>query len=104
MYIGGMGARSKNFYNDIFSKSGYSGEAKTIQDLYLAGEKKAAEEAIPDEYLANSSLIGPEGFVKERLHALKESGVTSLNVNLIGQETKERVSQLEKLRNLVDSM
>ena len=104
LYIGGMGARSKNFYNDIFSKSGYSAEAKTIQDLYLAGEKKAAEEAIPEEYLANSSLIGPEGFVKERLHALKESGVTSLNVNLIGQETKERVSQLEKLRNLVDSM
>ena len=104
LYIGGMGARSKNFYNDIFSKSGYSKEAKIIQDLYLSGEKKAAEEAIPDEYLANSSLIGPESFVKERIHALKESGVTSLNVNLMGQETAERVAQLEKLRNLVDSM
>ena len=75
-----------------------------IQDLYLAGEKKAAEEAIPEQYLANSSLIGPEGFVKERLQALKESGATSLNVNLMGQEIGERVSQLEKLRNLVDSM
>lgn len=104
LYIGGMGARSKNFYNDIFSKSGYGAEAKTIQDLYLAGEKKAAEEAIPEEYLANSSLIGPEGFVRERLHALKDSGVTSLNINLMGQEVGERVTQLEKLRNLVDSM
>ena len=66
-------------YNDIFSKSGYAAEAKTIQDLYLAGEKKAAEEAIPDEYLAKNSLIGDEGFVRERLHALKDSGVTALN-------------------------
>ena len=74
LYIGGMGARSKNFYNDIFAKSGYVDEAKVIQDLYLAGDKKAAEEAIPADYLAKSSLIGPEGFVKERLYALRESG------------------------------
>ena len=67
-------------------------------------QKKAAEEAIPEEYLANSSLIGPEGFVRERLHALKDSGVTSLNINLMGQAVGERVTQLEKLRNLVDSM
>jgi len=104
LYIGGMGARSKNFYNDIFSKSGYVDEAKIIQDLYLAGDKKAAEEAIPADYLAKSSLIGPESFVKERLYALRESGVTSLNVNFAGQNAEERVAQCEKLRNLVDSM
>ena len=104
LYIGGMGARSKNFYNDIFSKSGYSKEAKIIQDLYLSGKKKAAEEAIPDEYLANSSLIGPESFVKERIQALKDSGVTSLNINLMGQNTADRIVQMDKLRNLLDSM
>jgi hypothetical protein len=104
LYIGGMGARSKNFYNDIFAKSGYVDEAKVIQDLYLAGDKKAAEEAIPADYLAKSSLIGPEGFVKERLYALRESGVTSLNVNFAGQSAEERVAQCERLRNLVDSM
>ncbi len=104
LYIGGMGARSKNFYNDIFAKSGYEAEAKQIQDLYLAGEKKAAEEAIPDEYLAHSSLVGPEGFVRERLHALKESGVTSLNIGLAGQTRAERVAQCERLRNLVDTL
>ena len=60
LYVGGMGARSKNFYNDIFAK-GYEAEAKIIQDLYLAGDKKAAEAAIPEDYLAKSSLIGPEG-------------------------------------------
>ena len=104
LYIGGMGARSKNFYNDIFAQSGYVEEAKVIQDLYLAGEKKAAEEAIPDDYLAKSSLIGPEGFVTERLYALRESGVTSLNVSFSGGSIEERVAQCEKLRNLVDQM
>jgi len=104
LYIGGMGARSKNFYNDIFSKSGYAAEAKQIQDLYLAGEKKAAEEAIPEEYLARNSLIGPDSFVKERLHALKESGVSSLNVSFAGKNPAERVAQCERLKNLVDTM
>ncbi len=104
LYIGGMGARSKNFYNDIFAKSGYEEEAKQIQDLYLAGEKKAAEAAIPDEYLAKSALIGEEGFVRDRLYALRESGVTSLNVSLAGRSTEERVAQCERLRNLVDTL
>ncbi|MEM1436046.1 MAG: LLM class F420-dependent oxidoreductase [Pseudomonadota bacterium] len=103
LYIGGMGARSKNFYNQIFTKSGYAEEAKLIQDLYLAGEKKAAEEAIPADYLARSSLIGPEGFVSERIAALKAAGVTALNVSLIGKTTQERVAECDKLRNLVEA-
>lgn len=104
LYIGGMGARSKNFYNDIFAKSGYAAEAKQIQDLYLAGEKKAAEEAIPADYLANASLIGPDSFVRERLHALRDSGVNALNVSLAGSTTAERIAQCERLRNLVDTL
>ena len=104
LYVGGMGARSKNFYNQIFTKSGYGDAAKEIQDLYLAGSKKEAEAAIPDEYLERNSLIGPEGFVKDRLAALKESGVTSLNVGFMGQTRDERVRNCETLRNLVDSL
>ncbi|MGA0840113.1 MAG: LLM class F420-dependent oxidoreductase [Pseudomonadales bacterium] len=104
LYIGGMGARQKNFYNDIFSRSGYAAEAKQIQDLYLAGDKKAAEAAIPDSYLAKNSLIGPKGFVRERLHALRESGVNALNVGFLGRTTEERVRQCEELRNLVDAL
>ena len=104
LYVGGMGARSKNFYNDIFAKSGYEAEAKIIQDLYLSGDKKAAEAAIPEDYLAKSSLIGPEGFVKERLYALRESGVTSLNVSFVGTDAAQRTAQCEALRNLVDSL
>ena len=104
LYIGGMGARSKNFYNDIFAASGYPDEARQIQDLYLAGEKKAAEEAIPDDYLAKSSLIGDPGFVKERLYALRESGVTALNVSFAGIDSTERTQQCETLANLVAQM
>ena len=104
LYIGGMGARSKNFYNDIFSQSGYAAEAKQIQDLYLAGRKDEAAAAIPEDYLAKSALIGDEGFVRERLHALQESGVNALNVSFIGTDAKERVAQCDKLRNLVDAL
>jgi len=104
LYIGGMGARSKNFYNQIFAKSGYEKEAKIIQDLYLSGEKKAAEAAIPADYLAKTSLVGDPGFVRERLQALRASGVTSLNVGFAGNSSDERVAQCEQLRKLVDEL
>jgi alkanesulfonate monooxygenase SsuD/methylene tetrahydromethanopterin reductase-like flavin-dependent oxidoreductase (luciferase family) len=104
LYVGGMGARQKNFYNQIFAKSGYAAEAVLIQDLYLSGDKKAAEAAIPDEYLAENSLIGDEGFVRDRLQALKTSGVTALNVGLTGQTTADRVKTCEKLKDLVSAL
>ncbi len=101
LYVGGMGAREKNFYNQVFCKYGYDEEAATIQDLYLAGRKSQAEAAIPQSYLDATSLVGPEGFVKERLQALKEHGVTSLNVGFLGTTTAERVANCDKLANLV---
>jgi F420-dependent oxidoreductase-like protein len=104
LYIGGMGARSKNFYNDIFARSGYPAEAKLIQDLYLSGKKKEAEAAIPAEYLARNSLVGPDSFVRESLQVLKASGATSLNISLAGETLRDRVEQCEKLRKLVDDL
>ena len=103
LYIGGMGARSKNFYNQVFAKSGYASDAKIIQDLYLAGRKQEAEAAIPQDYLDKASLIGDEGFVRDRLAALREAGVNALNVSFHGATTAERVAQCDKLRNLVDA-
>lgn len=104
LYVGGMGAKEKNFYNQIFRKNGYEQEAETIQELFLAGRKDEAEAAIPADYLAKASLIGDEGFVTERLHALKDAGVNALNVSLFGDSREERIKQCEKLRNLVDAM
>lgn len=103
LYVGGMGARQKNFYNDIFRLSGYPDEARQIQDLYLSGEKKAAEEAIPDDYLARASLIGDAGFVRERVQALREAGVNALNVSFASKDRDERVRYCDELRNIVDA-
>lgn len=104
LYVGGMGAKEKNFYNQIFRKYGYEAEAERIQELYLGGRKSEAEAAIPDDYLEKSSLCGPEGFVRDRVDALKAVGVNCLNVSFMGYTTEERVRECERLRNLVDAM
>ena len=88
----------------IFRLSGYPEEAKAIQDLYLSGKKDAAEAAVPDAYLESTSLIGEPAFVRDRLTALRESGVTSLNVNFVGASAADRVRECDALRNLVDAM
>ncbi|MFJ4840687.1 LLM class F420-dependent oxidoreductase [Streptomyces sp. NPDC088746] len=80
LYIGGMGARGKNFYNELVCRYGYEKEAEVIQDLYLAGRKREAEAAVPDDLIDRTNLLGPEGFVRERIAAYRESGVTMLNV------------------------
>lgn len=104
LYVGGMGAKDKNFYNDIFRRSGYEAAADEIQELYLGGKKEEAAAAIPEEYLASSSLVGPAGFVSERLAALRDSGVTALNVGFLGRRLEDRVEQCRKLRELVDAL
>ncbi|MDH4017088.1 MAG: LLM class F420-dependent oxidoreductase, partial [Actinomycetota bacterium] len=101
LYVGGMGARDKNFYNDVFASYGYEKEAKEIQDLYLSGKKREAEAAIPADFIEQTTLVGSEGFVKDRLVQYKEAGVTSLNVSLAGETLDERVRTLGKLREIV---
>jgi F420-dependent oxidoreductase-like protein len=101
LYVGGMGAREKNFYNDVFASYGYEKEAKEIQDLYLSGKKREAEAAIPDRFIEETTLIGPESFVKDRLVQYKEAGVTTLNVTLHGATVEDRVRTLGQLRELV---
>lgn len=104
LYIGGMGAREKNFYNQIFRRYGYEREADAIQELFLSGRKDEAEAAIPDRYLEQACLVGDEHFVRDRLQALKASGVTTLNVSLVGDERAERVRQCDRLRELVETL
>ena len=67
LYVGGMGAREKNFYNDYTKRLGYENEAKLIQDLYLSGKKDEAAAAVPDSYVDETSLVGPAGHIKEQL-------------------------------------
>jgi F420-dependent oxidoreductase-like protein len=103
LYIGGMGARGKNFYNDLACRYGYEAEAKTIQDLYLDGKKQEAAAAVPDELVRAISLIGPEGYVRERVAAFKEAGATTLTVNAIAPDSAGRIAQIEKLRAIIDA-
>jgi F420-dependent oxidoreductase-like protein len=103
LYVGGMGARGKNFYNDVFASYGYEREARQIQDLYLSGKKAEAAAAVPKDFIEASTLIGPRAFVAERICELKESGVTSLNVHLVGNTLAERLETLANLRELADA-
>jgi F420-dependent oxidoreductase-like protein len=98
LYIGGMGAREKNFYNDLARMYGYEREATEIQDLYLGGQKKAAEAAVPLSLLEDLSLIGPEGYVKDRIAAFKAAGVTLLDVIPIGPDP---LGDVAKVKNWV---
>ncbi|MCB0927375.1 MAG: LLM class F420-dependent oxidoreductase [Mycobacterium sp.] len=100
LYIGGMGARGKNFYHDLATRYGYGAAADRIQELYLAGEKEAAAQAVPDDLVRDVSLIGPLGFVKERVAAYREAGVTVLNVVPLAGTPAERIALIEQLREL----
>jgi F420-dependent oxidoreductase-like protein len=96
LYVGGMGSREQNFYNDLVSRYGYEGEAKEIQDLYLDGQKDEAAARVPADLLERTNLIGDEGFVKDRLAAYKEAGVTMLNVTPVGGDPIEIISKLKE--------
>jgi F420-dependent oxidoreductase-like protein len=101
LYIGGMGARERNFYNQLACRYGYEAEAKLVQDLYLDGKKKEAAEAIPREFLELTNLVGPEGWIKDRLAAYAEAGVSILNVIPVAEQP---TALLESVRGWVDDL
>ncbi|HXH84781.1 MAG TPA: LLM class F420-dependent oxidoreductase, partial [Candidatus Tectomicrobia bacterium] len=80
LYVGGMGARGRNFYNDVARRYGYEDAARTVQDLYLAGRKEEAAAAVPDALVDDVALCGPPGRLRERLAEWKAAGVTTLMV------------------------
>jgi len=80
LYVGGMGARGRNFYNDIARRYGYEDAAKIIQDFYLSGKKAEAEAAVPDALVDEVALCGPKERIRERLSEWKTAGVTTLMV------------------------
>ncbi|MFF5521805.1 LLM class flavin-dependent oxidoreductase [Streptomyces coeruleorubidus] len=98
LYIGGMGARGRNFYNNLARRYGYEAEATKIQDLYLAGLKEEAAAAVPVDLLRDISLIGPASYVAERVEAYRTAGVTTLKINPVSPDPAERLADLEKLK------
>lgn len=101
LYIGGMGAKGKNFYHALATKYGYGPQADRIQELYLAGDKDGAAKVVPDDLVRDVNLIGSREFVKERVAAFREAGVTTLNVAPMASTPAERVKLIEALRQLV---
>lgn len=94
LYIGGMGARDKNFYNDYARRSGYEEAAKKIQDLYLGGRRDEAAAAVPDKLVDEIALVGPRERIAERLQAWKASPVRTM---LVGTRQVEAMRALAEL-------
>ncbi len=94
LYIGGMGARGRNFYNDLAARYGFEAEAAEIQDLYLSGDKGAAMARVPAELIDAVALVGPRERVRERLSIWRDSPVTTLNMTVFDVETLRTVVEL----------
>ncbi len=94
LYIGGMGAKGKNFYHDLAARYGYEAEAAEIQDLYLAGDKGAAMMKVPGSLIDEVALVGPKERVKERLTRWINSPVTTMNITVFDVESLRTVVEL----------
>jgi len=93
LYVGGMGARGKNFYNDLACRYGFEAEAKKIQDLYLDGKKDEATAAVPDQLADEVSLVGPKERIRDRLAAWRESPATTLICGLMQSEALRAIAE-----------
>ena len=102
LYVGGMGAKGKNFYNELAVRYGYEREAEVIQDLYLSGKKQEAEAAVPAEFLELTTLCGPLSYVKDRIAAFKGAGVTHLQVHPIPMGAQTNASLIETVKEVID--
>ncbi|OSC23828.1 LLM class F420-dependent oxidoreductase [Mycobacterium vulneris] len=96
LYIGGMGAKGRNFYHNLATRYGFGEVADRIQELYLSGRKQEAIDAVPDELVRGMSLIGPPGYVAERMSAFAEAGVTTLLLNPLSTDRAESVRFVEE--------
>ena len=94
LYVGGMGARGKNFYNELAGEYGFEEAAQQIQDLFLDGKQRDAAAAVPDELVDELALVGPRERIAERLDAWKESGATAMLVSTRDPATLRAVAEL----------
>jgi F420-dependent oxidoreductase-like protein len=97
LYVGGMGSRTKNFYNDLVSRYGFADDARALQDLYLGGKQLEAIRRVPDALVDAISLAGPSSYIRERLALWASAGVTTLLASVHGKTQAERLRTLEML-------
>jgi F420-dependent oxidoreductase-like protein len=101
LYVGGMGARDKNFYNQLACRYGYEAEAKEIQDLYLSGRKAEAEAAVPDELVDAITLFGDEDAIRRQVAQFHAAGVRTFLLTPLAATDEERVAQVRRLSEIV---
>jgi F420-dependent oxidoreductase-like protein len=94
LYVGGMGAKGRNFYNALVRRYGWEAEAERIQELYLAGKRREAIAAVPDELVDSVSLVGPKERIAERLEAWRETPVTTLVLGTTQPEALQTLAEL----------
>jgi F420-dependent oxidoreductase-like protein len=100
LYVGGMGSREQNFYNRLVSSYGFGREAKEIQELYLAGRRGDAMEALPDELIDLVSIVGPRDKAREKIRSFRDAGVDTLIVSGMAIDTAERIEQMRLVAEL----
>jgi F420-dependent oxidoreductase-like protein len=101
LYVGGMGSRKQNFYNNLVQRYGFEDAAKEVQDLYLDGKKDEAAAALPAELIDRVSLVGPKERVAERLELYREAGVGTLVTTPLAFDADSRNSMMRTLAELV---
>jgi F420-dependent oxidoreductase-like protein len=94
LYVGGMGAKGRNFYNSLVRRYGWEAEAERIQELYLSGKQREAIAAVPDELVDAVSLVGPKERIAERLEAWRETPVTTLVLGTTQPEALQTLAEL----------
>ncbi len=94
LYVGGMGSRKQNFYNQLAQRMGYEKEAAEIQDKYLTGDKTGAAEAVPHSLIDSTTLLGPVERIADGMRAYAEAGVTTLTLAPAGFTLDERIAAL----------
>lgn len=97
LYLGGMGSRERNFYNQLACRMGFQAGAKQVQDLFLDRKHRAAAAAVPLEFIDQTSLLGPHDRIVERFQAFAGAGVTTLNVVLFGADLTARAQTLRQV-------
>jgi len=102
LYVGGMGSRDKNFYNNLVQRYGFEDAAKNVQDLYLEGRRDEAMAALPDELIDLVSLTGPADKVRDRLRVYREAGVGTLGITPMAWTREERIDQLQQIARLAE--
>ena len=103
LYVGGMGSRKQNFYNQLVTRYGFEREAAEIQDLYLEGKRDEAMAAIPAQLIDTVSLCGPPDVVRERLAVYRDAGVGTLGVTPTAFSAEDRLTQLRLVAELASA-